>query len=94
VMSGETRVVGRIFHAGAGDPPNKPWMWTITAAVVMPAVRSHGFAATLQEAKTVFAEHWRRWLALKSVRRSARGSDAAAGVPLSHRLPLQSIVGA
>jgi hypothetical protein len=32
-------------------------MWTITAAVVMPAMSSHGFAPTLAEAKTAFAAH-------------------------------------
>jgi hypothetical protein len=26
---------------------------------------SHGFAVTLDEAKAVFAETWRKWLALK-----------------------------
>jgi hypothetical protein len=41
-------------------------MWTITGAVVAPAVPSHGFAPTLAEAKTAFAAHWRRWLALKA----------------------------
>jgi hypothetical protein len=31
----------------------------------MPRVPSHGFAPTLQEAKTAFATHRRRWLALQ-----------------------------
>jgi hypothetical protein len=40
-------------------------MWTITAVVVAPRLPSHGFAATLDEAKTAFAGTWRKWLALK-----------------------------
>jgi hypothetical protein len=41
-------------------------MWTITGAVVMPALRSHGFCASLDEAKVKFVETWRNWLARKS----------------------------
>jgi hypothetical protein len=33
--------------------------------VVAPRLPSHGFAATLDEAKAAFAETWRKWLALK-----------------------------
>jgi hypothetical protein len=39
-------------------------MWTLTGAVVMPAVPSHRFCATLDEAQAKFAETWRAWLAL------------------------------
>jgi hypothetical protein len=39
-------------------------MWTITAAVVMPHLPSHGFCASLGDAKAKFAETWRAWLAL------------------------------
>jgi hypothetical protein len=63
VVSGE-RAFGRIFRSNSA-PPDRPWIWTITAAVVMPAVPSHGFAPTLAEAKTAFATHWRRWLVLR-----------------------------
>jgi hypothetical protein len=41
------RDIGRIFYAGAGVPLDRPWMWTITGAVVMPALpaaSSHGGA--------------------------------------------------
>jgi hypothetical protein len=57
------RAIGRILRSNS-VPLDRPWMWTITGAVVMPAVPSHGFAPTLAEAKT-FATHWRRWLALQ-----------------------------
>jgi hypothetical protein len=40
------RDIGRIFKPGAGVPEDFPWMWTITGAVVMPALPSHGFMAT------------------------------------------------
>jgi hypothetical protein len=39
-------------------------MWTITGAMVMPAVPSHGFAPMLDDAKVAFVTHWCRWLAL------------------------------
>jgi hypothetical protein len=58
------RAIGRIFRSNSA-PQDRPWMSTITTAVVVPAVPSHGFAATLAEAKTAFAAHWRRWLALQ-----------------------------
>jgi hypothetical protein len=40
-------------------------MWTITGAVVVPRLPSHGFTETLDEAKAAFAKTWCRWLALK-----------------------------
>jgi len=39
-----------------------PWMWTITGAVVAPRLPSHGFCASLDEAKAKFAETWRAWV--------------------------------
>jgi hypothetical protein len=68
VMSGD-RAIGRIFRS-ASAPQDRPWMWTITGAVVMPRVPSHGFSATLEEAKAAFATHWRTWLACRPRRRS------------------------
>jgi hypothetical protein len=55
------RDIGRIFKPSTGIPPDHRWMWTITGAIVRP---SHGFCATLEEAKEKFAETWRAWLAL------------------------------
>jgi hypothetical protein len=62
VLSGE-RVIGRIFRS-ASAPTDRPWMWTITGAVVAPRLPSHGFCATLDEAKRTFATTWREWLRL------------------------------
>jgi hypothetical protein len=45
-------------------------MWTITGAVVAPHLPSHGFCASLDEAKAKFAETWRKWLALETVRKT------------------------
>jgi len=45
-------------------PSDRPWEWAITGAVVMPHLPSHGFCATLDEAKAKFAKTWRAWLAL------------------------------
>jgi hypothetical protein len=49
-----------------GVPDDRPWMWTITEAVVAPHLQSHGFCAVLNEAKAEFAETWRAWLARHS----------------------------
>jgi hypothetical protein len=57
VLSGE-RVIGRIFRS-ATAPQDRPWMWTITGAIVAPRRPSHGFAGMLDDAKTAFAETWR-----------------------------------
>jgi hypothetical protein len=64
VIDSHGRDIGRIFYAGAGVPPDQPWMWTITGAVVAPKLPSHGFCATLDEAKAEFAKTWRKWLAM------------------------------
>ena len=63
MIDADGRDIGRIFRPGAGVPSERPWMWTITGAVVAPTVSNHGFAATLDEAKAAFAETWRKWLA-------------------------------
>jgi hypothetical protein len=55
------RDIGRLFKPGAGVPPKHPWMWPVVA----PRLQSHGFCASLDEAKTKFAETWRASPALK-----------------------------
>jgi len=59
VIDADGRDIGRIFRPGAGVPQERPWMWTITGAVVASRLPSHGFAATKDEAKAAFAETWR-----------------------------------
>jgi hypothetical protein len=49
-----TRAIGRIFRSSSA-PQDRPWMWTITGAVVAPRLSSHGFCATLDDAKAAFA---------------------------------------
>src|SRR5215216_68025 len=56
------RDIGRISKPRAGAPPDHPWEWAITGAVVMPHLTSHGFCATREQAKAKFAETWRAWL--------------------------------
>jgi hypothetical protein len=63
VIDSHGRDIGRIFKPRAGIPEDRPWMWTITGAIVAPALPSHGFAVTLDVAKAAFAETWRKWLA-------------------------------
>jgi hypothetical protein len=59
------RDIGGVFSMPAlACLPIGPWMWTITRAVMMPALPSHGFCASLDEAKAKFAETWRAWLTL------------------------------
>jgi hypothetical protein len=58
VIDADGRDIGRIFYAGAGVPPDQPWMWTITEAVGMPRLPSHGFCASREEAMANFAEIW------------------------------------
>jgi hypothetical protein len=59
VIDAQGRDIGRIFKASGGVPEDRPWQWTITGAVVAPRLPSHGFCATLEEAKAKFAETWR-----------------------------------
>ena len=49
------RVVGRIFHANAGVPQDRPWMWT----VLVGGTARYGFEPTLDGAKAAFAAAWR-----------------------------------
>jgi len=44
----------------AGVPPDHPWEWAITGAVVMPHLPSHGFCASLEEANAKFADDMAR----------------------------------
>jgi len=37
VIDSRGRDIGRIFKPRAGVPPDHPWMWAITGAVVMPS---------------------------------------------------------
>jgi len=62
VIDSQGRDIGRISEPRAGVPPDHPWEWAITGAVVMPHFPSHGFCATREEAKAKFAETWRAWL--------------------------------
>jgi hypothetical protein len=61
VIDAHGRDIGRIFKACGGVPDDRPWKWTITGTVVAPALPSHGFAASLDDAKAKFAETWRAW---------------------------------
>jgi hypothetical protein len=51
--------VGRIFRSSSA-PADRPWMWTITGAVVAPRLPSHGFCATLDDAKAAFHHRFRQ----------------------------------
>jgi len=68
------RDIGRIFNARHGVPPDQPWMWTITGALVKP-LPSYGFCATLDEAKAKFAETWRACAGAKAAHHTLKTSD-------------------
>jgi len=53
---------GEIVGSIVKTPPSVPddrWMWRISGK--LPGVPSHGFCASLDEAKAKFAETWRAW---------------------------------
>src|SRR5215218_8779352 len=60
VIDANRRDIGRIFKPRAGAPPDHPWEWAITGAVVMPHLPSHGFCASLEEANAKFADDMAR----------------------------------
>jgi len=61
------RAIGRIYRPYAGVPRDRPWEWTITGAVVAPALPNYGFTATRDEAKAAFASTWRQWLSNREI---------------------------
>jgi len=80
VIDADGREIGRIFKPGAGVPDDRPWMWTIGGSVFVPG-KSHGFAATRDEAKAAFAATWRTWLALQQgAQRRERLDNQQAGL--------------
>jgi hypothetical protein len=52
-------VVGRIYaDASASTRPELRWLWSILE--VIPDVRTHGYAATREDAMAAFVKSWRR----------------------------------
>ena len=51
------RKIGRIFLSPA-SPPDRNWMWTITAREYPPTIYSHGYSATREEAMADFKKQW------------------------------------
>ena len=49
-------VVGRIYRRWGVADNALPWSWSIL--VVAPGATTNGLAATLDEAKKAFADHW------------------------------------
>jgi hypothetical protein len=52
VLDGD-RVIGRIFLSPA-SPPDRNWMWTITARDYPPSIHSRGYCATREQAMADF----------------------------------------
>jgi hypothetical protein len=51
------RCVGRIFLSPQ-SPPDRNWMWTITARDYPPTIHSRGYSATREEAMMEFKAQW------------------------------------
>ena len=51
--------IGCVYEVHAPPGPDMAWFWAITARVPNPAgVRMNGYAATFEDAKAQFQEHW------------------------------------
>ena len=56
-------VIGRIYEQHAARSPEQAWFWSITALIPNPdRHRTSGHAATFEDAKAQFQDHWfRAW---------------------------------
>ena len=53
--------IGRIYEQHAARSPEQAWFWSITALIPNPTVGpTNGHAATFEDAKVQFQEHWLR----------------------------------
>jgi hypothetical protein len=51
------RCIGRIFLSPQA-PPDRNWMWTITAVEKQPSVHNSGYSATRDQAMSDFKSGW------------------------------------
>jgi hypothetical protein len=51
------RVIGRIFLSPQ-SPPDRNWMWTITALDYPPSIHTRGYSATREQAMADFKTQW------------------------------------
>ena len=56
VLDGD-RIIGRIFLSPA-SPPDRNWMWTITARDYPRSIHSRGYSATREKATADFKAQW------------------------------------
>jgi hypothetical protein len=56
VLDGD-RIIGRIFLSPQ-SPPDRNWMWTITARDYPRSIHSRGYCATREEAMKDFKTQW------------------------------------
>ena len=51
------RVIGRIFLSPQ-SPPDRNWMWTITALDYPPSIHTRGYSETREQAMMEFKAQW------------------------------------
>jgi hypothetical protein len=56
VLDGD-RIIGRIFLSPQ-SPPDRNWMWTITARDYPRTIHSRGYSATREQAMAHFKKQW------------------------------------
>ena len=57
--------IGRIFEVHAPARPELAWVWSIARGRVDPRtkIKTHGYAADLEAAKTALRQSWEKWKA-------------------------------
>ena len=57
VLDDKRTCMGRIFLS-THSPPDRDWMWTITASEYPPTIHSCGYSATREDAMADFKQQW------------------------------------
>jgi len=57
VLDDKRTCIGRIFLS-PHSPPDRNWMWTITARQYPPTIHSRGYSATREDAMADFKAQW------------------------------------
>ena len=72
VLDDKQTRIGRIFLS-PHSPPDRNWMWTITAREYPPTIHSRGYSATREQAMADFKTRWLNGKTPAAVEGSSRG---------------------